>query len=384
MRQLFVAVFVVAWIGTGTVPAHGADADPVPVFVAGKGGYHTYRIPAVIRTPRGRLLAFCEGRRTGRGDSGNIDVLLKQSDDGGRTWGETQVVWDDGPNTCGNPCPVVDERTGRILLLLTHNLGDDHEAAIKASTSRGTRTVWICQSDDEGESWTKPREITHEVKDPNWGWYATGPGVGIQLRHGQHAGRLVIPCDHSDRASDGTRSDVASEYGAHVIFSDDGGATWQRGGTVAPRMNECQVVELVEPPGGLLLDMRSYRGQSCRAQATSVDGGLTWSEPHDVPVLIEPVCQASLIRHSWPDGEQPGLLLFSNPADPRRRVKMTVRVSDDDGQRWSAGRTIHAGPAAYSCLVALTDHTMGCLYERGEEHPYEAIVFQRLSNPRTW
>ena len=88
----------------------------VPVFTGGTNAYDTYRIPALIATNTGTLPAFCEGRRNGRSDTGNIDLLLKRSANGGKTWSEQQIVWDDGANTCGNPCPVVDRTTGVIWL----------------------------------------------------------------------------------------------------------------------------------------------------------------------------------------------------------------------------------------------------------------------------
>lgn len=346
------------------------------VFAKGEEGYHTYRIPSLIVTGNS-LLAFCEGRKNSASDTGDIDLVLKRSTDGGRTWGDLQVVWDDGPNTCGNPCPVVDESTGRIVLLMTHNRGDDNEADIKKRTAEGTRTVWVCESDDEGATWTSPRDITPETKRADWTWYATGPGVGIQLKHGLHKGRLVIPCDHSHYQRHHHHGRERG-FGAHAIVSDDGGRTWQISEAVAPKMNECQVVELAGEMGGLLLDMRSYRGKGCRAQATSTDGGMTWTEPRDVPELVEPVCQASLIRHSWPKDGRDGLLAFSNPADAKRRVNLSVKFSSDDGRSWSDGLTLHAGPSAYSCLVSLADGSLGCLYERGEKSAYESIVFARV------
>ncbi len=172
--------------------SNAADApDQRSVFVSGQDGYHTYRIPAVIVTPKGTVLAFCEGRKSNRSDTGNIDLLLKRSTDGGRTFSPQQVVWDDGDNTCGNPCPVIDRKTGTIWLLLTHNLGEDRESEIIGRTSKGSRTVWINKSTDDGVTWSKPVEITATTKKPSWTWYATGPGVGIQLK----SGRLVIPCD---------------------------------------------------------------------------------------------------------------------------------------------------------------------------------------------
>ena len=167
--------------------------DPA-VFTSGENGYDTFRIPALIEAENGTLLAFAEGRRAGRGDAGDIDLVLRRSTDGGSSWGDLQVVWDDGANTCGNPCPVVDWSDGTIHLLATRNLGHDHESEIIAQTSEGTRTVWVMTSTDHGASWNPPREITSTAKRPDWTWYATGPGNGIQLRSGPKAGRLPQFC----------------------------------------------------------------------------------------------------------------------------------------------------------------------------------------------
>ena len=200
------------------VGAETSGLRQTDVFVSGEGAYHTYRIPALIVTTNRTLLAFCEGRKNGRGDGGDIDLLLKRSTNGGVGWSDAQVIWDDGINTCGNPCPVVDEETGTVWLLMTHNLGGDQETQIKRGLVRQSRSVWISHSVDDGRTWSKPEEITKSVKPPSWKWYATGPGVGIQLKHGPHKGRLVIPCDHSEEGM---------EHAAHVIYSDDHGETWQ-------------------------------------------------------------------------------------------------------------------------------------------------------------
>ena len=192
LKTLFVVSFCVV-----TLPVVAADEFKTTVWTSGEGAYHTYRIPSVIRTMNGTLLAFCEGRRSGRGDAGNIDLLLKRSFNGGKTWSDAVVLWDDNGHTCGNPCPVIDDSTGTVWLLLTHNLGTDHEADIIKGKARSTRTVWVSHSSDDGHTWVTPSEITKTTKKPGWGWYATGPGVGIQIKHGPHKGRLVIPCDHS-------------------------------------------------------------------------------------------------------------------------------------------------------------------------------------------
>ena len=357
--------------GQGGGPANGPQKTVV--FQSGTDGYHTFRIPSVIATPKGDLLAFCEGRKTGRGDAGDIDLVMKRSTDAGQTWGPIQVVWDDAGNTCGNPCPVVDERTGTIRLLLTWNRGDDREGDIVARKSKDTRRVFVTHSTDDGRTWAKPTDITAAAKKPEWTWYATGPGVGIQLRLGPHKGRMVVPCDHAAAYPD-------HKYASHVILSDDGGQTWRLGGVVRPAVNECQVIERTD--GSLLLNMRSYAGKKCRAVATSADGGETWTEARSDAALVEPVCQAGLVRTTPADAEGRSVVLFSNPADPSKRVNMTVRASLDDAATWPHSRTLHAGPSAYSCLVRLPDGDAGCLYEAGEKNSYETITFARF--PLAW
>lgn len=365
------------FVGTLALPdqlALSQQPQQTNVFVSGTDGYHTYRIPSLLVTENSTLLAFCEGRKKGRGDSGDIDLLVKRSEDGGKTWSKQQVVWNDGANTCGNPCPVVDQRTGTIWLLMTWNHGDDRESAIKKNNGKDTRRVWVSRSDDNGVTWSKPVEITNTVKRPEWRWYATGPGVGIQLQKDPWKGRLVIPCDHSVAAS----PDNPTGYNSHVIISDDHGRTWKIGGVIRPQVNECQVVELTD--GTLMLNMRNYdRSKTTRAIATSKDGGITWSNVTHDPVLVEPICQASFIRYGWLGRADKSCLLFSNPASTSKRVKMNVRLSYDEGKTWPISRVLYPGPSAYSCLAALPDGNIGCLYEAGQKHPYEKIVFARFS-----
>jgi len=343
------------------------------VFVSGQHGYHTYRIPSLLVTARGTLLAFAEGRKGGSGDAGDIDLLLRRSTDQGRTWHLQQTIWDDGPNTCGNPSAVLDRVSGTVWLLLTRNHGDDSESAIIAQTSRDTRRVFLTRSTDDGLNWSPPREITAAVKQTNWTWYATGPGAGVQIERGPHAGRLVIPCDHIEA---GTR-----HYYSHVIYSDDGGQTWRLGGsTPQHQVNECEVVELTGHRS--LLNMRNYDpAQRSRQQAVSADGGLTWAGQRHVPELLEPICQASIRRYTWPGAGRESVLLFANPAGTRRE-RMTLRASFDEGQTWPVARLLDSRPSAYCCLAVLPDGTIGILYEAGERNPYESLVYTRL--PRAW
>ena len=362
----------------GVAAAQASGFDRRAVFSAGDGGYHTFRIPALLPTDGGVLLAFAEGRRFGRGDSGAIDLVFKRSTDSGASWSALQVLWSDGSNTCGNPCPVVDSRTGRILLPMTWNPGEDNGRDLHRGTGKGTRRVYLAHSDDDGATWSSAREITHRAKRPDWWWYATGPGVAVQVRNGEHSGRIVVPANHTSE-TDG--------YAAHAILSDDGGESWRTSSVIAPACNESQVAELSD--GRLMMNCRSQsftneERTGYRAIAFSSDGGETWTPPRPDAHLGDPQVQASLIRYSWPGEDGPGRLLFSNPAPPvsrerGQRVRMTVRSSLDDGRTWPVERLIHGGPAAYSCLARLHDGSVGLLYEAGSEGPYEAIQLARFS-----
>ncbi len=365
--SLRLSTLALAIAGLAGTPASFAAPEGAALFTGGEGGYHTYRIPALTVTTAGTVLAFCEGRKNGAGDSGDIDLVVRRSTDGGRTWAAQQVIWDDAGNCCGNPCAVVDRTTGAVWLLGTWNRGDDHEGQIIARKSKDTRRVFALRSDDDGVTWSKPAEITATTKRTNWTWYATGPGSGIQIEHGPHRGRLVVPCDHIEADT--------KHYYAHVFYSDDHGATWQLGGrTPEHRVNECEVVELAG--GRLLLNMRNYdRTKKSRQIAFSDDGGATWTDQRFDDALIEPICQAAIERGRWPAGTTAGALLFSNPASTNGRVRMTVRTSFDDGQTWPQARLLHEGPSAYSDLALLADGSAACLYEAGAKHPYESIVF---------
>lgn len=336
--------------------ATSVSADEAVVYRAGQDGYHTYRIPALLVTPKGALLAFCEGRKTSKQDHGDVDLVLKRSTDGGKTWSRQQLIHEEGGEakiTIGNPCPVVDAETGTIWLPLT----------------RDNDRVLMLSSTDDGVTWSKPRDITSSTKQDNWTWYATGPGNGIQLTSGKHRGRLVIPCDHRVKEEKDRNLSTRS----HVIYSDDHGQTWQIGGLLTAGTNECAVVELEN--GDLLINMRSYRGKQCRAISRSSDGGLTWSEVVDDPNLVEPICQASLIRLPLADPKGTTCLAFSNPADPKSRRNLTLRVSDDGGKTWPRSKVLCEGSSIYSSLAVLPGGEIGLLFERNN---YEEIVFVRI------
>ena len=368
--RLRIFVLLALLIASGAAATFADDPlRAVDVYVAGRDGYHTFRIPALLRAADGTLLAFCEGRKTGRGDHGDIDLLVRRSSDGGVTWSPIEIVYEEGGEkkvTIGNPCPVVDTKTGTIWMTFC----------------RDNRDVLVTSSTDHGRTWSAPRDITRDVKPADWSWYATGPGVGIQLARGKHRGRLVIPCDH--REGDATKGPKCS----HVFYSDDHGKSWQLGGTVAQHTDECQVAELAD--GELLINMRNYLARDggqpdrggMRTIARSRDGGQTWNEFDVDRQLVEPLCQASLVSAPVAvKSEDAGnadkvVLFFSNPATRDKRRNLTVRPSFDGGRTWPAQRVVDPGSAAYSSLAVLPDARLGLLYERDD---YRAITFVRLS-----
>src|SRR4051794_30055232 len=186
--------------------SNASDIPNVTVFKSGQGGYHTYRIPVVVRAKNGDLLAFAEGRKKGAGDHGDIDIVLKRSIDLGKTLGTMQLVQDEpgNPNAkvwIGNPTPVVDrtdpKHPGRIWLAFT----------------RSNAKMFVTSSDDDGQTWAKRRDISPTVMKPEWDWCAAGPVHGIQMERGPHAGRIIIPCDHQVKSS--------KSWGSHLVYSDD-------------------------------------------------------------------------------------------------------------------------------------------------------------------
>ena len=343
------------------------------IFVSGTHGYHTFRIPALIRTTVGTVLAFAEGRRNSRSDTGDIDMVLRRSTDGGQTFGSLRVVVPGDGDVAGNPAPVVDRDTGRITLLFCRNPHDGPEDLVWQG--KADRTVWLTCSDDDGTSWAEPREISSDVKRAGWTWYATGPCHGIQLR----SGRLVVPCDHGvgrqfERYIDWCRS--------HLLLSDDGGTTWRIGAETGDGTNECVAVEFEDRSiyVNRRCDRRDEAPANKRRFARSSDEGESFHEDGWMTEVTDPHCQGSALsavleeqHHGW----GPETIVFAN-ASSTERERLTVRRSDDGGRNWSNGQLVHVGPAAYSDLCSLDHGTVGLLFECGAAMPYERIRWMQI------
>lgn len=315
--------------------------DPIfieeEIFEAGTNGYHSYRIPAMITTKNGTLIAFCEGRKNGREDYGDIDLVARRSTDNGATWGDLFVIWDEGEGTCGNPTPVVDQATGTIWLFMSYN--DEFFDGTNGMDEWGDRRVYTIKSDDDGITWTELTDRTNELVPLDYVWDAVGPGNGIQIGSGEFKGRMVIPA------------------GNRIIYSDDHGQTWSYNRINPTESYENTVVELCN--GNYMINSRSSAGK--RRVSTSDDNGLTWSDWNTTGDLTESGCQASLIRFNT---DYPPRLLFINPdTESTLRGNMTVKVSYDEGQNWPVKRLINSWPGGYSSMSVSTDGQVASLQE---------------------
>ena len=345
-----------AWLAGSSAPA-GASPQITDVFLGGRDGYPAYRIPALITTQHGSLLAFAEARASLR-DHAENKIVMRRSTDAGETWGALQVIHGDGSNALNNPTAVVVRETGRVILMYQHYAKgfDEHKAEPGLDGPRICRT-FVTHSDDEGVSWSKSIDITAQVKRPaEVSSVATGPGIGIQLMRGNYAGRILMPFNQGPYG----------KWKVYAVFSDDKGASWRYGET-APEgtkghANELQFVELND--GSVMLNARNQGGDKLRKVAFSHDGGETWSATRNDPALIEPVCQAGLLRHPNTGDPLHDVFLFSNPASQTGRANGTIRVSRDEGKTWPVSRVLYPGSFGYSCLASLPDGGIACLFER--------------------
>lgn len=359
----------------GVLAAFANAADPAlevsDVFPPGMNGVTRYRIPGVVVSSKGTVLAYCEARRNDSSDWGEIEIHMRRSTDGGKTWLPSQHIahhaeriegnprkgaGGEHEQTVNNPVAIVDHETGAVEFLYCVNYA----------------RCFSMRSTDDGLTWSKPVEITAAFepfrKKYDWNVIAVGPGHGIQLK----SGRLVVPIwlaygeigDHKPSAS-GT------------IISDDHGKSWQAGEIAFPNEgafgnpNETMVTELSN--GRVMLVARSVSTANRKLISYSLDGATKWSQPVFHDQLWEPICMASIASHP----SKPGTLIFSNPhslglnksgedkpAGKGTRQNLSIKLSYDDGKTWPVNKTLDAGPSAYSDLAILPDGTVLCLYEK--------------------
>lgn len=359
------------------LPILGADPEVVDVFVPKSDGFKSIRIPAVVVTKKGTVLAFAEGRAADA-DQAKNKIILKRSTDGGKTWSKVAVIAEDGDKPHNNPCAVVERESGQVLLVYqTYPAGISERSGKIQSGYDGEAVVrnWLITSDDDGMSWSKPRDITKETKrEKVVTTVASGPGIGIQLRHGKHAGRILLPFNEGP----------FGVWNIYAVYSDDKGKTWKMGepapgGLIDVKdkktstVNEAQFVDLKD--GSIRFNVRRWAGKAVRKTCVSEDGGATWSKVEDVPEQVDPGCMGSVFRYTDPADGGKSRILFSGPQSTKRE-NGTVFISYDEGKTWPTKRVLHKESFAYSCLTRLSDGTIGCLYEVDNAH---RIVFARFT-----
>ena len=348
----------------------------VGVRHAGDDGAAAYRIPGLATTNRGTLLAVYDVRHNSSVDlQEDIEIGLSRSTDGGQTWEKMRIPLSFGEhgglpraqNGVGDPAILVDHTTGTawIMAAWTHGMGNARawNQSKPGMDIEETGQLVLARSDDDGRTWSKPVNITAQVKQPEWHFLLQGPGRGICTTDGTlvFAGQFI--------AADRTPH-------ACLIYSRDHGQTWSISQPARSNTTEAQVAEV--RPGELMLNMRDNRGGS-RAVCTTTDLGQTWQEhPSSRSALQEPVCMASLL-HVRAEDNATGrdLLLFSNPDSPKRRHRITVKLSTDGGLTWPAAQQVLLDEGeswGYSCLTMIDRETVGILYESSTAH----ILFQAI------
>ena len=331
----------------------------------GDDGAASYRIPGLVKTHGGTLVASYGVRwKSGKDLPNDTDIAVSRSTDGGVTWGPMQVVLDMGEwggrpqeeNGIDDPCLLLDDRTGDLLLFGTWHHGPRRSASQEGGFAPdSTGQMMLARSGDEGRTWSEPVNITAQVKDPSWKSLLEGPGIGITMQDGT----LAVPLQFRD---------ADNVYSATIIYSRDRGQTWQRGlGQIKRYVNESQIAEI--EPGTLMINARDRSISGRRAVYVTSDLGDHWDKHPTDSTLVECFCQASLYRVAAADNcLERDLLFFCNCAhNPRQRRDMTVRLSLDDGKTWPCSLLLdHYHGMGYSCMTLLDPETLGILYESSQ------------------
>jgi sialidase-1 len=357
---------------------HAPLFEQVDIFEAGHDNYALYRIPGMVVTAKGTVLAYCEARRTGKSDWDEINIMLRRSSDGGKTWDQQRVVSHYNGKFVKNPVALAqklgkpDDRTFNNAVAFAEKSGKVHFLYCLDYFR-----CYAMHSDDDGVSWSEPVEITSAFEEfkPEYDWkvIATGPTHGIELQ----SGRLIVPV----WMSTGTGNHAHRPSITSVIYSDDHGTSWHRGEIALQNTevlvdpNEACMVELND--GSVLLNARSESKANRRLITSSPNGISQWSTPKFADNLLEPICMASLLKWNsvTVDGKHP--IVFANPDNLTRadgktapglvydRKNVSVKVSFDDGITWKINKVIEPSFSAYTDMACLPDGTLLLFYERG-------------------
>ena len=383
ISALLIICLTIACVGT-TAQAAEPLLEQIPMFESGTEEYAIYRIPGLIVTAKGTVLAYCEARRTGKSDWDTIDIMLRRSTDGGKTFSPRQRIADvPGPHI-KNPVALAQKLAEPTDVTYNNAVGfADRDGAVLFLFCREYSRCFYVRSDDDGQTFSKPVEITGTFEkfrsEYDWKVLATGPAHGIQLR----TGRLVVPI----WLSTGTGGHAHRPSVTSTVYSDDHGRTWKAGDAAVPNTdewinpNETVIVELAD--GRVMLNVRSESLKHRRLVTVSPDGATEWSKPKFDDALLEPICMASIVRFSaQPTGDK-NRIVFANPHNlsridgkegegkSRDRKNISIKVSYDEGQTWEVNKVLEPSYSAYSDLAVLPDGTILCLYETGRHSDKE-------------
>lgn len=431
-------------------------------------GIKSYRIPALLRTDKGTLLAGADQRRLHHSDWGDIAMVVRRSEDGGTTWQPTLTLTNlrDNPEAKDPQAPsplnidmvlVQDPSTKRIFSIYDmfpegravfgmpnkpqkayQQVGDKHYQLLykqgenqaytvrengevydannqktdyrvvvdpkeeayrdKGDLYKGeellgniyfaqsaknpfrvayTSYLWLSYSDDDGKTWSKPRDITPSIRQDWMKFLGTGPGTGIVLRTGEHKGRILVPTYTTNAISH-----LSGSQSSRLIYSDDHGETWQAGAAVnddrtvgrrkihsstmnnSPAQNtESVAVQLNN--GDVKLFMRGLTGDL--QVATSKDGGQTWDKEIKRYNQVKDVYVQMAAIHTMHEGKE--YIILTNSGGPKRTNGMAhlARVEDNGDLTWLHHRPIQKGEFAYNSLQELGNGEYGILYEHTEK-----------------
>lgn len=340
MKSIFKKLAVLALTLTCCLGAV-AQTPPVRSLVFDRNTYGSkyYRIPGLVVAKDGSIVAVADKRIEHNNDlPAKIDIVVRRSTDGGRTWGDYITVAEhDSIGGYGDPAIVMDRKTGDILIICTHGNG---------LWQKTPGHITVIRSTDNGKTWGEPLDINPQI-------HATAPGqkgkidacsmfassgAATQLKNGRIIFALV------------TRKEGVQNFPVYAIYSDDGGRTWKVSDNPATTNgDESKIVQTKD--GTLIMSIRNrYKGP--RIFSYSKNNGKTWSEPVEMKDLPDPACNGDILRYT--EGGR-DLLIQSMPGNPKAREDVTVWVSEDQGKTWPHRHRIVRCPSAYSAMTVLPD-----------------------------